>query len=78
MSVLSDEFYSVQQVKDIFNISDSTVRKWLKEGILEGHVFPGTRKIYIPKQHIEGMLDILRSPDTLSNKKKHKKGNDDD
>jgi excisionase family DNA binding protein len=53
-----ENLLTIQEVADLLKISTNTVRVWLKQGVLEGLKFPGTRRIYIRKDTLEQKLEV--------------------
>ena len=57
-------YYFVKDVAEMFNVSESTVRRWIRQGKLDGILFkqirrpppgviPAPRKYHIPKESLE-------------------------
>ncbi len=60
---LTRKYYSTSWVAGYFNRSTKTIRRWIREGLIEVHkdgTGPGTR-IYIPRESIIKRENTLKS-----------------
>ena len=54
--------FSVEKTAERLGVSTSTVRRWLREGIMGYVQPPGRRKIIIPSSSIDNFLSKLKNP----------------
>ena len=62
-------YYFVKEVAEMFNVTESTVRRWIRQGKLEGILFeqirytgwtPAPRKYHIPKESLEEFRENIK------------------
>jgi len=70
-------YVTVYEASEIFNVSENTIRRWIKKGKLKAHLFeqgrhtiflPSPRKYHIEKQSIENLLKTNKSTEQIANK----------
>jgi len=52
-----EEFYTRKELMKIFKVSESTIIRWEKKGLLKRFKLPGSRKALYKKSDVEKLIE---------------------